>query len=509
MERIWSEFLQKFMAWLLIFCCAVLFFVLIYKSMHIPMDYDEAYNLQVVDSLSKGHGYASYGALRGTGPWIFDPHITTGPALLIPLAVIWSISDGSIFAVRAFMIGFVFIFISSLFFLVNKLEGKFLLYAFSTSSLFSISLSISRVWGEIPAAALLLLAAVLISRSKILLSALIVGIAVQIKLVYGLAGIIILMSVFAYWMMGRVLKKKTIILGIGTALIPSVLMELVRYFSFGDFDLYLHSLREFVSFLGSQKNTIEWFNANQLGAKLSGLYQVMSPFVWLCLCLAMVLILFFTSIGHFVIKSSREETSGNINIGVVNTINSLIIIDFLIIAGVAMLGGWIILSNHTSPRQGLPFLFLFVPAILILCGVVLIDIKKGERLESVLGISFLMIISILLLTALVLKINSAVRELPNPVLADQVKVASIFNKEKPKSLLVDGWWQNPEYQISTNIPAIPFKTGDSQILIVQDYQVNILNSNWDTYKNMCSNIIYFSSWNLVCWLPNRSSIDDK
>lgn len=378
--------------------------------MHIPMDYDEAYNLQVVDSLSKGHGYASYGALRGTGPWIFDPHITTGPALLIPLTVIWSISDGSIFAVRAFMIGFVFIFISSLFFLVNKLEGKFLLYAFSTSSLFSISLPISRVWGEIPAAALLLLAAVLISRNKILLSALIVGIAVQIKLVYGLAGIIILMSVFAYWMMGRVLKPKIIILGIGAALIPSVLMELFRYFSFGDFNLYLHSLREFGSFLGSQKNNIEWFNANLLGTKLSGLYQVMSPFVWLCLFLAMISILFFTNIGNFVIKSSRQETYGNINTGVVNIINSLIITDFLIIAGVAMLGGWIILSNHTSPRQGLPFLFLFVPAIFILCGVVLIDIvKKGERLNSVLGMSFLMIISILLLTALILKINSAVR----------------------------------------------------------------------------------------------------
>lgn len=175
-----------------------------------------------------------------------------------------------------------------------------------------------------------------------------------------------------------------------------------------------------------------------------------------------------------------------------------------------MLGGWIILSNQTSPRQGLPFLFLFVPATLILCGVILIDIvKKGERLKSVLGISFLMIISIILLTALILKINSAVREIPNPVLADQAKVISILNKENPKSLLVDGWWQNPEYQISTNIPAIPFKTGDSQILIVQDYQVNILNSNWDTYKKMCSNIIYFSSWNLVCWLPNRSSIDDK
>ena len=71
---------------LLIAACVLLLLEVSYKSVSVPIDYDEAYNLQVVDLLAKGQGYASYGALKGSGPWLFDPHITTGPVILGPLA---------------------------------------------------------------------------------------------------------------------------------------------------------------------------------------------------------------------------------------------------------------------------------------------------------------------------------------------------------------------------------------------------------------------------------------
>lgn len=77
--------------------------IIIYNRINSPIDYDEAYNLQIVDSLVKGKGYASFGSFRGNGPWLFDPYITTGPIVLLPLSIIWKISNGSLIVSHIFM----------------------------------------------------------------------------------------------------------------------------------------------------------------------------------------------------------------------------------------------------------------------------------------------------------------------------------------------------------------------------------------------------------------------
>lgn len=56
-------------------------------AFHAPFDFDEAYNLQVSKNLADGTGYATDGVFPN-GPVYFDPLISTGPPMLVPIAVL-------------------------------------------------------------------------------------------------------------------------------------------------------------------------------------------------------------------------------------------------------------------------------------------------------------------------------------------------------------------------------------------------------------------------------------
>jgi hypothetical protein len=64
--------------------------------------YDEAYNLQVATNIGRGWGYStdfSVWGLAGT-PYPFDPMISTGPLLLLPVAGVTALGGPSLLAIR-------------------------------------------------------------------------------------------------------------------------------------------------------------------------------------------------------------------------------------------------------------------------------------------------------------------------------------------------------------------------------------------------------------------------
>ena len=80
---------------------AALWFLLASSADSLPLrlEYDEAYNLQIAESLRRGDGYSTFGALKSGEPWKFDPHITTGPVVMLPVAAVWLLTDGNLAAV--------------------------------------------------------------------------------------------------------------------------------------------------------------------------------------------------------------------------------------------------------------------------------------------------------------------------------------------------------------------------------------------------------------------------
>jgi hypothetical protein len=482
-----------------------------YHSLLIPLNYDEAYNLQVVDLLAKGQGYASYGALKGNGPWLFDPYITTGPVILGPLALLWRVTGGSIIAVRIFMLQFLWLYAFGWFYLLKSHKFGLMLAALAIgSSLCIIDMQSGQVLGELPAAAAIIWAAWAVSKNRPLIAAIMVGIAVQIKLVYGLAGLIVLLFFLVFSVLSKDgIKLKIIAVSSILLFAPTLLFELYRFVSFGSLDSYLFSLDELRRFLRTQdiNNTGTWLNPNLLGSKFSELYRVLPVYAWLASGIALSLIIFGSTLQLSFEKDSVENRAFNVA-GIFTERESYLLcvaLASLIIGSIAMLCGWITLSVRPGKRQALPFLFLFIPGLFVLSGCHYFRLR--EKLSSIKWSTALLFVLLccicFLLAALFVRSKFIFQNRSNiELLEEQKRVASILRQERPRSIFVDGWWQNPEYQILSGIPGIPWKTGKLQIMVVPDYQIWLTNTNWETYKKKCGEIIYSSSHTLLCRLPD-------
>jgi hypothetical protein len=176
---------------------------------------------------------------------------------------------------------------------------------------------------------------------------------------------------------------------------------------------------------------------------------------------------------------------------------------FLWLAGASLLWGWITQSNQSSARQGLPFLMLCFPMIAALCVNYCSElIQDGTTGKLIFSQVIILVLTGLLTCALFFNIMSIIKIDNTALIKDRADVLRFLERENPKSVLVDGWWQNPEYQLLTKIPFIPYKTGDAQMLLVQDYQKTLSQSNWSSYMNQCAKVVYSSSLNLLCLLPD-------
>lgn len=206
------------------------------KALSVRVEYDEGYNMQIVESLHKGEGHATFGALRWGDPWKFDPHITTGPVALLPAAVAWSLADGSVTAVRALL----------LFFLWAYAAGWWLLLRQARVGLVVSGLALA------PA-----------------LAALAIGLAIQAKVVHGLAGVLMMAAwLFTSFASNERLRPRDVVLVALLAAAPSLLFEFFRLATYGSFEQYGLSIAEFRAFLAAQKAS-QWLDATMLGAKMS------------------------------------------------------------------------------------------------------------------------------------------------------------------------------------------------------------------------------------------------
>ena len=127
-------FNQKHLGSLLLIMCFAAMIALSYCGLIKPLGHDEAFFLQAVDLLAKGQGYASYGVMRGDGPWLFDPHITVGPVVLIPLSLLWRVSEGDVSVIRIFMGVVWFLYVVGLFRLFYSERSGLLVPALAIAS---------------------------------------------------------------------------------------------------------------------------------------------------------------------------------------------------------------------------------------------------------------------------------------------------------------------------------------------------------------------------------------
>lgn len=221
---------------------------------------DEAFNLTVPRNLLAGLGYASDGALSGSTITPFDPRISTGPVVLLPVAATLATGMDPVLAARLVPLAFWVLLLAGLGVLGWRIAGRWAaLLAVTVPLAFTASAGVSPIQGpadllgEIPAAALIVWALVVLPR-RAWLAGLLVGLAVQAKLI---ALLVLPAFAVALWVLsdgtGWARLRDTLRrawLPLLLVAVPTALVELAALLSLGPAGFVEH-LRALVRFVRS------------------------------------------------------------------------------------------------------------------------------------------------------------------------------------------------------------------------------------------------------------------
>jgi hypothetical protein len=467
------------------------------------LEYDEAFNLQIAESLRHRNGYTTFGALGSGEPWKFDPHITTGPVVLLPVAIVWFLTDGDLNAARTLPLVFLFAYAAGWWFLLRQSRDGWFAAGFAVAAALAAAISTAgRILGELPGAALLVWAAVAIARRRPAAAAFAIGLAVQTKFVYGLAGALMLaVWLFVATASGERLRLRLLFSMAALAAAPTLMFELYRLVSLGSVEAYLQSIGEFMQFLDRQKAP-QWLETTMLGAKFSALLGTLPVHAWLALSGGAIALLCRSAF-----LEGRSSPVADDAIPVPQSLATAL--TGLVVAGVAMLAGWITQSLQTGVRQALPFFLLAVPALVALCLMLSVHYLRNSRVArrswrlpqaTVAAAASLLSIS-LALAFIQSLLEVAGNERAQASAREQQEVAATIRSLRPASIYAKGFWHSPEYQLLTGVRGVTRRTYDRQILIVQDYQVALSNTTWADHESKCGTVLRRTEFTLLCWMP--------
>ena len=403
------------------------------------LNFDEAYNLQVVDSMVGARTYASYGALDGGGPWAFDPHVTTGLPAMVPVALAWWLSGGQLMSVRVVMI----IWLGAYVWGCLKLWRPHASVGHRRAQQLVVCAPILIVGfedlgdfrGELPASTLVLLALVALDRRRFLIAGVVSALAVLTKLVLAAIIPLVLIGVFVVSAQGRV---RNTVVAAGGALGTLTLHEIFRAVTVGGWREYQVSIVELRSFLQRQRipDSISWHSWSFLAERWESLMEVATRgfFVFMAVAVALAVLN---------LRDSRQLSSQGASV-------------IPLVLGVAlvpiMLAGWVLQSKSTAARQIVPVLLVAGPALLSL----VVRSVNSRRLW---------VLSSVACGAIALAVVGGARIDLDPLSPRQHALQDELATMEVDLIFSNGWYQSPELQFLLGVPATPWPM-EGQVMVV-------------------------------------------
>lgn len=341
---------------------------LFFQSLDAPLSPDEGYNLEVVDNVAKGKGYASFGNrrfdapwslrslplekidLRHGGPdWAFDPRVTTGPAVLMPLAAVWGLSAQNITALRLFMWSYFVLVVLAVALLIPREEKSLLGVVGCCSILGTLFFGFhpGALIGELAATAYFLLGVAAAVSSRPLLAGCAWGMAIEAKSIFLPA--VFLAVVIASVFRGRKVLVRWAFLTIGGLAIPGALWELYRFLSLGGMAAFLESWGQFMAFA-----------RQQTGVRVLGLLdKKLESLITLGPGALVALVCIFAAVLPFLPPTGKKEPGLRCNQVRLERMA------LLVAPGFGIITVWTLFSAQASYRQALPgFVLLYVGIVL-------------------------------------------------------------------------------------------------------------------------------------------------
>lgn len=498
-----------------VLCLLPMFIVLAFYCTNIftmPVGFDEGYNLQVSHNLAAQRLYASNGAAFDGTNTLFDPYISTGPTLLVPIAIMFKLFGTGVWQYRV-VTGVVFAaFIALIIMSIIKVGKRsqanpYLTYLMASLTVTLIlttggansdgSLAFFSATGEVLGLVFLLLAA-LTYHKYAFWAAFLVGLAALTKIIFLLAAPVLLVGVFIYGFGREKGYRRLIPLargGLGVA-IPLVSFELYRFASF-HFNLaaYKLNLKEFIAFFkvaGSGADPATLNIAHLLHDKVTFAAHLSPQFAtrtlrWIVLAgvLYLVVVLLYWIYKSRVLLRFKPLTRDPVLL-------------FICATAVIWFAWWIILSNSGLIRHIMPgFILLFIT----MPGIVL-HTYRWLWPRKFIRVGF----ALPCLMLLAIGASTIIHNRPGSyTLSDQQReVSSVQNFYKGREIYHVGWWQNPEVQFLLNRHSTQYQLGaEPRFVLLSSLNQRINPVDYNTNLTLCTSTISLGPNYTACYIGGK------
>jgi hypothetical protein len=411
------------------------------------VDFDEGFNLQIPASLIKQGSYST----TYDGGRDFDPVITTGPTVLLPIFALFKMLNIGLYEARFVMFLYFLGMILSVLFVSNKLGGTLgsitsLILLGSLPLIFYFGL---RIFGEIPAILFLLLGIIALERGRLFISGIFIGMSVLTKITFLIVVFPVVLLLVIELLSNSHHHPRTIVryylwflLGF---VLPNVGWELVKLISLGIVG-YVENLRGLLNLFLSSSGIHNTVATASTQARIETLSQ---PFTYIPPLLVLIILLLILFHNVFLVWNSYQQNGWS-------RVSRMHL--FLVVFSTVYLFWFLISANAGWWRHILPGFIL----ITILTGSSLAAFIKwvtnyflGKFTEksiclSILWSSIAVIIFIgfgfIIIEPAYAQSLRIKNELNNDLLNNQIELANKISELSNDGGLIGywGWWQSPE-----------------------------------------------------------------
>lgn len=469
--------------WGLVVLCGAIILRLVANSWTDDLGFDESLIGQVVDSLVGRREYAFYGGASGTGPEPFSPGISTGAPVIVPAAVVWFMTQGSLWTLRIIAVAGIVALLTGWWRLSTGRSSALPMFGVLVATLCIAGdrIATGHMLGEIPATAMIVWSLALHRQSRLRTAYLLLGLAVLTKVsvlpVVAFLGLAFMLSPAGHQRVrDRVRDWRGMVSVPAFALLPVAIFETWKLVALGGVSGYRRWFDEFRSFVSSQNiNTYSsWRAGGLLDSKLNSIQAIFTSGLILAVAvLVIVRVVVWISSRRVHTSAVQDEKDLGEEDDQIAGATVMLPLVALVVGSSGLIGTWIVQSKLDDPRQPLPGLLLLLTAVLALLTTETRSVaSRAVFAHWIFG-----------LTALLFMVPIALGDWPDDLdmlHPDQRFVIEAINEGSYNTIFADGFYENPEIQLAASIPAVPWLLPDGQLVVIGGAQMQFLYGSWES-----------------------------
>jgi 4-amino-4-deoxy-L-arabinose transferase-like glycosyltransferase len=430
--KFYSDHRSRFF-WVGVSLIALLYIVICMLSINRqPLGFDEAWDLQASSNFAENGSYASFGSLYGGPDKVLDPHLSTGPTTMLPVALSFELFGTGVIQARVVMMAFYLLAIALIaWYAWERTKSGYaiiapLLLLLVASQPVNFRLD---VLGEMPGIACALGSLIAWHRKRFLLAGLLAGLAVLSKMIFFfliIAGTLILVfRLVRHWK-----DKRPVLLDAGRWIaggaVPLLFWEIFKFFQLGSFAAYIQNWKDYVHFfMKTGSGLADDGTRLTFGERSDLLILAYDIETWLLLGIVL------SAAGLLYLRRKQLRAVAG---------RSLYGLTFIGL----YLAWWFLMADGTYTRYVVPLAAILIAVVVAMMLQEPVAVKRLKQWPKRLYYGLATVILLVSLAGVYQYYFPLKTPAPSPSLADQQRIANHIAASRPHNLTHMGWWQNTE-----------------------------------------------------------------